>query len=267
MVQKSQVSIPIPSHHYVWDMNSNNKSPLELDRERVTCLLLINTQLMKKTINIYHNVLSNQHSLQQLPQQARKTIIDLYQNCTRRIHCNLTVLSYLHEKYHGAQGQQQTSQNRPTFPVLNTAPPDMPELNQLYNKLQELYPESQYMKMRPDPMREPSQFELLSTSPYPQAQRPQYTPPINNVPQDQIAPRNISVSNMNAMNADQAPNTFQQGQNYLNNFNQGVNNLPNNQIPSQSPRPSMQAMSPLQLFNINNSSSNLAPTSGMMDMI
>ncbi|ODV77484.1 uncharacterized protein CANTADRAFT_27285 [Suhomyces tanzawaensis NRRL Y-17324] len=138
----------------------DSRSPLELDRERVTCLLLINTQLMKKAINIYHNILSNQQALQQLPPQAKQSMIESYQNCTRRIHCNLTVLSYIHEKYHTDVAAQQASQNKTTFPIMMSPPQDMPELNQLYTKLQELYPDAfQYLKMKINQMKKQQQAQ------------------------------------------------------------------------------------------------------------
>ena len=124
---------------------------LETDKERVTCLLLINTQLMKKAINIYTNLLTNKQILLQIPPQNKQTIMELYQNCTRRIHCNLSVLTYINEKYNsdGSQGANSVQQGRPQFPFIMSAPPDMPELNQLYSKLQELYPEAlQFLKMK-----------------------------------------------------------------------------------------------------------------------
>lgn len=121
-----------------------------LDRDRVTCLLLINTQLMKKAINLYHNVLINPQTLTRLLPQDKKNVIEQYQNYTRRLHCNLQVLSFIHEKYHmdPASNQNQPS-NKISFPFVLSPPPDMPELTQLYNKLQELYPEAiQFLKMK-----------------------------------------------------------------------------------------------------------------------
>lgn len=134
----------------------SERTSLELDRERVTCLLLINTQLMKKAINIYSNLLTNPQILSQIPPQNKQSIMELYQNCTRRIHCNLSVLTFINERYH-SDGSAQNAQ-RPQFPVILSAPPDMPELNQLYTKLQELYPEAlQFLKMKIQQMKKQQQ--------------------------------------------------------------------------------------------------------------
>ncbi|EGW35228.1 uncharacterized protein SPAPADRAFT_58434 [Spathaspora passalidarum NRRL Y-27907] len=142
-------------------MNTNpsvDRAPLSLDRERVTCLLLVNAHLMKKAINIYHSVLSNQ-MFQQMPEKERARALDSYQNCTRRIHCNLSVLNHLHDKYHGDPSQP-LPPSRPTFPIMLSAPADMPELVQLYSKLQELYPEAmQFIKMKIQQMKNSKHFQ------------------------------------------------------------------------------------------------------------
>lgn len=144
-------------HSYHLAMNSEPRSDVLLERERVTCLLLINTQLMKKAINLYANVLTNQQALQQLPPQNKQSVIELYQNCTRRLHCNLAVLSTVHEKFHSPAGPQPQG-NKPQFPVIMSAPPDMPELNQLYTKLQELYPDAvRFLKMKYQQLRKQAQ--------------------------------------------------------------------------------------------------------------
>lgn len=142
---------------------AGNKSPLVLDRERVTCLLLINAHLMKKSVNIYSNILTNQQSMQQISPQNKQLIVELYQNCTRRLHCNLAVLSYIHEKYHNEPNL--SLQNRAQFPIIMSAPQDMPELNQLYAKLQELYPEAlQFLKMKIQQMRQQTQGQMRPNS-------------------------------------------------------------------------------------------------------
>lgn len=142
------------------------KSPLELDRDRVTCLLLINSQLMKKAISLYTRFLSKQQTLAQLSPQTKQTVMESFQNCTRRIHCNLTVLSYIHEKYHTDPSLQQVSNNKNSFPVIMAPPQDMPELNHLYSKLQELYPEAlQYLKAKLQQMRKQQQPQQSSQVP------------------------------------------------------------------------------------------------------
>lgn len=141
------------SHKSSSNMNGSKmtKSPLQLDRERVTCLLLINTQLIKRAISMYNTILINQQALAQLTGQDRQRFIEMYQNVTKRIHCNLQVLTYLHEKYHS----DQPPASKHTFPLIIAAPPEMSELNQLYNKLQDLYPEAvQMIKMKMQQMKE-----------------------------------------------------------------------------------------------------------------
>lgn len=145
-------------------MNSMNgiKDTLELDRERVACLLVINTHLFKRAIKIYTNVLTNQTALQQLLPQNKQAILSQYQNYIRTIHCNLAVLSYIHEKYTKEPGQVPT--NKTQFPIIMSAPPDMPELNLLYLKLRELYPEAvQFWKAKINNIRQQNATNQSST--------------------------------------------------------------------------------------------------------
>lgn len=133
-------------------MNQGKRTPLAIDRDRVTCLLLINTQLMKKAINIYTNILVNQPAIARLLQQDKQRVLDQYQNYTRRLHCNLQVLTFIHEKYHLEDQAHKTSKT--PFPIIVQAPNDMPELNNLYTKLQQLYPEAvQFIRMKVQQMK------------------------------------------------------------------------------------------------------------------
>lgn len=206
----------------------DKRNPLEHDRECVTCLLLINAQLMKKAINIYVNVLTNQQTMQQIPPQNKQTILELYQNCTRRVHCNLSVLSYLHEKYHTAPNQP-TPANKAQFPIIMSAPQDMPELQQLYNKLQELYPEAlQFLKVKINQMRKQSQGQPNPPQPRSASQsaQPQFNSP--QIPQ-QIQPSPGMVNNSMLNNV--ASNNFQ---------NMGPKDIPQNFMPQ------LQPLQPLQ---------------------
>lgn len=199
----------------------DKRNPLDLDRERVTCLLLINAQLMKKAVNIYVNVLTNQQTMQQIPPQNKQTILELYQNCTRRIHCNLSALSYLHEKYH-TDPNQQTSTNRAQFPIIMSAPQDMPELQQLYNKLQDLYPEAlQFLKVKINQMRKLSQGQPNTQQPRSASQsaQPQFNSP--QIPQ-QMQPSPAMVNNPLLSNV--ANNSFQ---------NMGPKDIPQNFMQQQ----------------------------------
>lgn len=120
---------------------------LDLDRDRVTVLLLINALLIKKAYNIYVTVLSNQQVIQRMLHQARQGVLDQYNNLNRRLQCNLGVLSYINDVYHNKTAAQQP--NRLQFPVILSAPAEMPELKLLYKQLYDLYPEAiQYLKMK-----------------------------------------------------------------------------------------------------------------------
>lgn len=141
-------------------MDFADRAPLSLDRDRVTCLLLINTHLMKKCSNMYTNVICNQSLMQQMSNENRANITQSYANYIKRLQCNLTTLNYIYEKYHG-QLQQQGSKS--TFPVVLSAPPDMPELFPLYAKLQELYAEAlQFLRMKMEEMRKQQMFQQQS---------------------------------------------------------------------------------------------------------
>ncbi|CCG21215.1 hypothetical protein CORT_0A08300 [Candida orthopsilosis Co 90-125] len=141
-------------------MDFVDRAPLSLDRDRVTCLLLINTHLMKKCSNMYTNVICNQSLMQQMSNENRANITQSYANYIKRLQCNLTTLNYIYEKYHG-QSQQQGSKS--TFPVVLSAPPDMPELFPLYAKLQELYAEAlQFLRMKMEEMRKQQMFQQQS---------------------------------------------------------------------------------------------------------
>lgn len=102
-------------------MDYVDRAPLSLDRDRVTCLLLINTHLMKKCSNMYTNIICNQSLMQQMSNENRVSITQSYANYIKRLQCNLTTLNYIYEKYHGSsqpqqQQQQQQQASKSTFP-------------------------------------------------------------------------------------------------------------------------------------------------------
>ncbi|CAK7895365.1 hypothetical protein CAAN1_10S00958 [[Candida] anglica] len=241
----------------------SERSMLDVDRERVTCLLLINTQLMKKTINLYSNLLTNQQMLQQIPPQNKQTIMESYQNCTRRIHCNLSVLTFINEKYH-ADANHQSPPNRPQFPVIMSAPPDMPELNQLYTKLQELYPEAlQFLKMKIQQLRK-SQGQFPNQSPQqmgtPQQQQQQSLPPqrptsqqhAQHTPQQQQMMMNTQpVFKNNNNDASFNGGNGINGVNGMNGINGTNSSMFDNNMVSQQP---IQQQAPIQMNNVSPSS-------------
>lgn len=250
----------------------DKRNPLDLDRERVTCLLLINAQLMKKAINIYVNVLTNQQTMQQIPPQNKQTILELYQNCTRRIHCNLSVLSYLHEKYH-TDPNQPTPTNRAQFPIIMSAPQDMPELQQMYTKLQDLYPEAlQFLKVKINQMRKQSQGQPNAQQPLSASQsaQPQFNSP--QIPQ-QIQPspamvnssmlNNVASNNFQNMGPKDIPQNFMQQLQLPQGRQQPQQHIPSNYNPQvtnnnfaninmgqqlQPQQPSMHGISPQQIL-------------------
>ena len=125
----------------------SDSSKIDIDRDRVTVLLLINSLLIKKAYNIYVTILSNQQTIKRMLHQSRQSILDQYNNLNRRLQCNLSVLAYINDQYHNKAAAQQP--NRLQFPVILTAPAEMPELKLLYKRLHDLYPEAiQYLKLK-----------------------------------------------------------------------------------------------------------------------
>lgn len=153
---------------------------IDQDRDRVTVLLLINSLLIKKAYNIYVTILSNQQTIQRMLHQSRQNILDQYNNLNRRLQCNLSVLSYINDLYHNKAAAQQP--NRLQFPVILTAPVEMPELKLLYKRLHDLYPEAiQFLKMKIQQMKQqqlqqPVEFQgrqVLQGQQQPQGQQSQ----------------------------------------------------------------------------------------------
>lgn len=150
-----------------------NKLPLELDRERVTCLLLINAQLIKKAYTLHNNFLGNPQALQQLPPQTRSALQDQHNNLSRRVQCNIAVLAFINDKYHNKAAAQQP--NRPQFPIILSAPQDMPELNAYYKKLQDLYPEAlHFLKMKIQQMKSHQENQMNQQPPPRQPMKDQF---------------------------------------------------------------------------------------------
>lgn len=131
----------------------SDRRQLNLDRDRVTVLLLLNALLIKKAYSIYVGVLSNQHTFQLMLPENRQAVLEQFNNVNRRLQCNLGVLLYISDVYHNKAAAQQG--NRFQFPVILSTPPDMPELRQLYKRLQDLYPEAiQFLKTKMQHMKQ-----------------------------------------------------------------------------------------------------------------
>ncbi|KAL6453390.1 hypothetical protein SBY92_004958 [Candida maltosa Xu316] len=174
-------------------MNFTDRAPLSLDRDRVTCLLLINTHLIKKCCNIHNTMINNPQFMQQIAPENRVMLNNTYNHYIRRLQCNLATLNYLYEKYHtNQQQQQQQQQPKAIFPIILSAPQDMPELNQLYSKLQELYPEGvQYFKMKFEESRKQQQQQAFQQQQQQQQQQQSIPPqmPLQQQQQQQQPPQ------------------------------------------------------------------------------
>lgn len=139
-------------------------------------LLLINTHLIKKAYQMYVSFLSNPPALQLLAPQGRQQVLEQYSNLNRRLQCNLSVLLYINDTYHNKAAAQQP--NRLQFPVILSAPAELPELRSLYKRLQDLYPEAlQFLKVKLQQMKQqqemqrPGMVQQPLQQPIPQSQQ------------------------------------------------------------------------------------------------
>lgn len=205
----------------------SDRRQLNLDRDRVTVLLLINSLLIKKAYSIYAGVLSNQQTLQQMLPQNRQTAFEQFNNVNRRLQCNLGVLLYISDLYHNKGAAQQP--NRFQFPVILSTPPEMPELRHLYKRLQDLYPEAiLFLKSKMQTMKlQQDQNGMQVGSPQPsgmtskssqlmqqQQQRQQQQMRMLGLLQSQLTRSyqqqlNASPFNYNDMNLINSPNSFE----------------------------------------------------------
>ncbi|RKP31770.1 hypothetical protein METBISCDRAFT_22045 [Metschnikowia bicuspidata] len=139
-----------------------DRRKLNLDRERVSVLLSINVHLIKKACSIYVGMLNNQQTFRLMLPQNRQSVVELFNNLNRRLQYNLSVLLYISDLYHNKAASQQSS--RFQFPVILSTPPEMPELHQLYKRLQELYPEAiQFLKSKMQDMKQQQDPGAMST--------------------------------------------------------------------------------------------------------
>lgn len=193
-------------------MDFADRAPLSLDRDRVTCILLINTHLIKKCCNIHNTMLNNPQFMQQISPENRAMLTNTYNHYIRRLQCNLATLNYIYEKYHSPQPLQQSS--KAIFPIILSAPQDMPELNQLYSKLQELYPEGvQYFKMKFEESRKQQAFQQQLQLQQQQHQQHQQQQQSMHAPQQQsqqVPPPPQQVLQQQQQSQQQSPQTIPQ---------------------------------------------------------
>lgn len=200
--------------------NGSPKSQLSLDRDRVMCLLLINTRLMKRAIHMYNHVFSH---ITNVPPAERQKVAEQYQNLTRRIHCNLQVLTFLHEKYHidNPSGQ---SNNKAAFPLIIGPPADIPEVNDLYTKLQALYPEAvQFIKLKMQQLKDQQAHAKSNAITSQPQQMMMMNSPMSNSPMSNSPMMGNITPNLMTMHSNrqllQQYNQYPKG----NNMNQGIN--------------------------------------------
>lgn len=174
---------------------------IDLDKDRVTVLLLINSLLIKKAHDIYVTILSNRLTIQQMPPQSRHSILEQYNNINRRLQCNLSVLSYLENLYNSKVPSPQP--NRIEFPVILSPPPEMPELRLLYKRLQELYPEAiEFLKMKMHQMKQQQESQIKPLN-MPQLSQNTPNPQISQVPQQHIQTSQTNSQEMHHPNQQQ----------------------------------------------------------------
>lgn len=185
----------------------SERRPIDLDRDRATVLLLINSLLIKKAYHIYVSILSNQQALLQLLPQGRQLVFEQYNNLNRRLQCNLLVLSFISDLYHNKAATQQP--NRLKFPVILSAPTEMPELRHLYKRLQDLYPDAlQFLKMKIHQMKMQQELRAAPPAPAPQ-QRAQNHTSIPQAPPPSQQPPPTQAQNFNQFNAQPQYNSSQ----------------------------------------------------------
>ncbi|QRG39782.1 hypothetical protein FDK38_004236 [Candidozyma auris] len=186
----------------------SGRRQIDIDRDRITVLLLINVQLLKKAYQMYVSFLSNPQALQSLAPQGRQQVLEQYSNLNRRLQCNLSVLSYINDTYHNKAAAQQP--NRLQFPVILSAPAELPELRQLYKRLQDLYPEAlQFLKVKLQQMKQQQEMQRPGMVQHPSQQQQSQMQQLSQQPQ-QHPQRPMPSANLSQQS--QAPQSQQQPQ-------------------------------------------------------
>lgn len=164
-----------------------SRRQIDIDKDRATVLLLINTHLIKKAYQMYVSFLSNPPALQLLAPQGRQQVLEQYLNLNRRLQCNLSVLSFINDTYHNKVAAQQP--NRLQFPVILLAPLELPELRPLYKRLQDLYPEGlRFLKAKLQQVKEQGMHQGMQRPGMVQQPSQAQQGPIQGVPMPQQSP-------------------------------------------------------------------------------
>jgi len=134
----------------------NNTQEFELDKKRINTLLNINNILIQQC-----TILQKTPSQHQQQQELKES----FQNYIKRIHSNLTMLATINEKYSNPISIQQKQQ----FPQIMTPPSNLPEVFELYQLLQNLYPEGvQFYQKKLQQLRQQQQQQQLQQVASPQ---------------------------------------------------------------------------------------------------
>ncbi|KAF2808103.1 uncharacterized protein BDZ99DRAFT_392203 [Mytilinidion resinicola] len=125
------------------------------DKERVTLLLEINTELLQEICRLQEQGKSGHIGPMPPPKEEGKEDVKAaskeYIDCMRRLQANLSYLATTAERAHKPAAQV------PPGPAIMATPSTPPALSQLYTKLQVLFPgwkgQQQPMKASPGPQR------------------------------------------------------------------------------------------------------------------
>ncbi|KAG7740361.1 hypothetical protein KL923_002202 [Ogataea haglerorum] len=153
---------------------------LEIDKKRIDVLLKINTVLLQKCLLLQPYILNKSNATNPDYNQRKET----YQNYLKRIHFNLTCLASINDIH-------STPPNMPkknySIPQIVLPPPELPELNEPYKLLNQLYPEAlpffqrrmEAARQQPQQMPQMQQMQQMQQrQPQPSAQpQPQQQPP------------------------------------------------------------------------------------------
>ncbi|KAF8253856.1 hypothetical protein K440DRAFT_145816 [Wilcoxina mikolae CBS 423.85] len=123
--QSSSVSIATQQQQQLMNkVMEKQQSELQLDKSRVTLLLEINAELLREVLNIQPKLKSQE--------EAKND--PMFRECMRRLQQNLAYLAAIADRSH------KPAAHIPPCPGVLLPPPDMPALEGLYKKLQDLYP-------------------------------------------------------------------------------------------------------------------------------
>ncbi|KAA8914524.1 hypothetical protein FN846DRAFT_564679 [Sphaerosporella brunnea] len=122
--QSLSVSIATQQQQQLMNKAMEKHSELELDKKRVTLLLEINAELLREVLNVQPKLKS--------PEEAKNDPV--FRECMRRLQQNLAYLAAIADRSH------KPASLIPVCPGVLQPPPDMPLLEGLYKRLQELYP-------------------------------------------------------------------------------------------------------------------------------